>query len=210
MNGVVTVNGKIDEDEALEIKQKIKDSVTSDGGGIAVMEGSMEFKPISISSADAQLLESRKFSVLEIARFFGVSPVKLFDIQATTFNNIENSQLAFLTDTIRVWAEKIENEFQRKLYRPSERKYIKPQFNTDALLRTDMLTQADFMNKTFMIGGWTVNEIRKKIGNPIYEHENANIPYVQSSMLNITKEPDFKNLTDNNNKNLKNNNDTSK
>ena len=185
MSGIMQVNSSLDDKQASDIKNGFRNALTADGGGIMVIGGDMEFMPISISSADAQLLETRKFSVLEIARFFGVSPTKLFDTSASTYSNIENSQLAFLTDTVSIWCEKIENEFIRKFYRPSERVFLKPTFDVMALLRADMLTQADYMSKLFMVGGYTTNEIRKKINNPVHESDRANTPFIQSSMLPI-------------------------
>lgn len=200
MSGIMQVNSALDDTQASEIKLGFRNALTSDGGGIMVIGGDMEFMPISVSSADAQLLETRKFSVLEIARFFGVSPVKLFDTSSTTYSNIENSQLAFLTDTVSIWCEKIENEFVRKFYRPSERVFLKPTFDVMALLRADMLTQSSYMAALFNVGGYTVNEVRKKVGNPVFENERANTPFVQSSMLPLDYDFTATNKQDNNTK----------
>lgn len=200
MSGIMQVNSALDDTQASEIKLGFRNALTSDGGGIMVIGGDMEFMPISVSSADAQLLETRKFSVLEIARFFGVSPVKLFDTSSTTYSNIENSQLAFLTDTVSIWCEKIENEFVRKFYRPSERVFLKPTFDVMALLRADMLTQSSYMAALFNVGGYTVNEVRKKVGNPVFENERANTPFVQSSMLPLDYDFTATSKQDNNTK----------
>lgn len=203
LSGLLKVNSKLDDGQAAEIQAAWRKTLSGETGtpnGIVVIEGDLDFQPVSISPADAQMLESRQFSVLEIARFFGVPPVKLFDISATTYSNIEQSQLAFLTDTISPLLEKIECEINRKLYRPSERKYMNVQFDVSALIRTDMAAQAEYYNKMFMVGAYTINEIRKKVGNPVIDMEKANIPYIQSSMLDINTEFTPTSKQDNNSK----------
>nr|DAQ01242.1 MAG TPA: portal protein [Caudoviricetes sp.] len=49
----------------------------------------MNFHSISINPVDSQLLETREYSVVEICRFFGVSPVKAFDLSKSSYNTIE-------------------------------------------------------------------------------------------------------------------------
>ena len=55
-------------------------TVTGTPNGVAVLEGNMDFQPITVNPSDAQLLETRQFNVIDICRFFGVSPVKAFDL----------------------------------------------------------------------------------------------------------------------------------
>lgn len=197
LSGLLKVNSKLDDGQAAEIQAAWRKTLSGETGtpnGIVVIEGDMEFQPVSISPADAQMLESRQFSVLEIARFFGVSPIKLFDTTASTYSNVENAQLSFLTDTISPLVEKLENEFNRKLFRPSESKFMECRFDVAQLLRADLMTQADYYSKLFNIAGFTPNEIRKKLGNPTVNDSNADKLYIQSSLLPI--DYDFK-LKDN-------------
>ena len=57
----------------------------------------MEFKPITVNPSDAQLLETREFNVIDICRFFGVSPVKAFDLSKSSYSTVEATNLSFLT-----------------------------------------------------------------------------------------------------------------
>ena len=59
-------------------------SITGTPNGVAVMEGNMTFQPITVNPSDAQLLETRQFNVIDICRFFGVSPVKAFDLSKSS------------------------------------------------------------------------------------------------------------------------------
>ena len=155
--------------KAEELKQSFRDAFNPDSGnpnGLAILEGGMEYVPVTIKPSDSQLLETRKFNVVDVCRFFGVSPQKAFDIGGTTYSNIENAQLAFLTDTLTPLLEKIENEFHRKLFLPSERSSIELKFDISILLRADSASQADYFTKMHNIGGLTTNEIRQKLNQP--------------------------------------------
>lgn len=200
LSGILKVQSKLDEGQAAEIQSAWRKTLNSDTGspnGIVVMEGDMDFQPISVSPAEAQMLESRQFSVIDIGRFFSVSPHKLYDTGSNSAGNVEQENLSFLTETLTPLITKIEGEFNRKLFRPSERKTLSVQFNIDDFLRGDLLTQADYYSKLFMIGGYTTNEIRKKVGNKPSAIPNANTPFIQSSMLPVDFDFRRKDTTDN-------------
>lgn len=190
LSGILSVEGKLTPDKA----QNIKDSwaaafnVTAGlPGGIAVMEKGLEFKPVTVNPKDAQMLETRQYNVVEICRFFGVSPSKVFDSNNLTYSNIEAFQLGFLTDTISPLDSKIENEFNRKLFRPSEREKVKLNLSIKELLLSNSDSKANYLSKMFATGGYTVNEIRKELGLPAFDHENADEPLTQVNMQLISK-----------------------
>ena len=133
--------------------------------------------------SDAQLLETREFNVIDICRFFGVSPVKAFDLSKSSYSTVEATQLAFLTDTLNPLLEKIELEFERKLYKPSERNSIDVRFDTSSLLRADKASQASYYNTLFQIGAITPNEIRKALDlEPL---ENGDKSFVQVNVQTL-------------------------
>ena len=169
MAGILQTEGKLTKEKA----QGIKDSwaaafnITSgQPGGLAVMESGLTFIPVTINPKDAQMLETRQFNVVEICRFFGVHPSKVFDNANLTYSNIESFQLGFLTDTISPWDAKIEAEFNRTLLRPGKRLKTKLNLNIDDLLRANMDSTANYVSKMFQCGQYTVNEVRAKIGHP--------------------------------------------
>ena len=188
MSGILTSMGKLTKEKADAIKKSWSDAfnITSGNpGGIAVMESGLEFKPVTVNPKDAQMLETRQFNVVEICRFFGVSPSKVFDSNNLTYSNIESFQLGFLTDTISPIDSKIENEFNRKLLPPLQRRMTKINLNIEELLRANLDARANYVNKMFQSGGFTVNEVRKAAGNPKYDNPNADKPLVQINMQTI-------------------------
>jgi len=188
--GIISVEGKLTPDKAEKIKASWSLAFNTDSGspgGIAVMEKGLDFKQLTMSPEDSQLLQTRQFNVVEIARFFGVSPSKLFDSANQTYSNVEAFQLGFLTDTISPLDTKIENEFNRKLFKPSVREKTKLNLNIDELMRANMDTKANYLSKMFQAGGYTVNEIRAELGLPAFQDENSNQPLVQVNMMPISK-----------------------
>jgi len=187
MSGILSapIGMKLTKDKGDAIKQSWADAfnITSGNpGGIAVIEGGLHFEPVTVNPKDAQMLETRQFNVVEICRFFGVSPSKVFDNANLTYSNIESFQLGFLTDTISPLDAKIEAEFNRKLLRPSLRLKTRLNLNIEELLRANLDAKANYVSKMFQAGGYTINEVRHETGMPKYGHENADKPMVQINM----------------------------
>jgi HK97 family phage portal protein len=164
--GIIAVEGHLNDAQANAIQKKWQERFTAQTGtpnGVVAIQGNMKFQPVTVNPADAQLLETRKFNVVDICRFFGVSPVKAFDLSNSSYSTVEATQLAFLTDTLAPLLEKIELEFGRKLYRPSERRRIEVKFDTSVLLRADKSSQAAYYNSLFQVGAISPNEIRRSL-----------------------------------------------
>ena len=160
----------------------------NDRNGIAVLDGNWSFQELSISPADAQLLESRKFNVIDIARFFGVPPTKLFDNVGVNYNSLEMSQLAFLTDCIQPLLVKIEQEFECKLFNRGERSKYEVKFDTTMMLRTDKTSLANYYNTMFNMGVYSPNEIRKSLDMTAIEGGDQHVAQVNLTTLeNIAK-----------------------
>ena len=160
--GILKVQSTLTGKQKVDLKtswQPAFSPTTGTPNGVAVLEGNMDFQPITVNPADAQLLETRQINVIDICTFFGVSPVKAFDLSKSSYSTVEATQLAFLTDTLSPLLEKIELEFERKLYKPSERSRIDVRFDTSVLLRADKQSLANYYNTLFNIGVVSAYEI---------------------------------------------------
>ena len=190
MSGIVQVEGRITPEKAALMKaawntafSPYRDGTTP--GGIAVMEAGTTYTPISMDPASAQLLESRKWNVTEVARLFGVSPAKLFSQENLAYNSLEHNNIDFLQTTLRPWLEKIENELARKLFRPSVRSTEVAKFNEDGILRADLETKAAYLSKVIDAGLMTLNEGRKQLGLP--SMKNGDVIIVKSGNQPLDK-----------------------
>jgi HK97 family phage portal protein len=99
---------------------------------------------LSLSADDSQLLEARKFQVIDIARAFGVPPHLIGETSASTSwgSGIESMGLGFVRFTLQPYLVRIEQEINRKLF-PSSAKYF-VEFNRDALMEGDSIGQANY------------------------------------------------------------------
>ncbi|WP_345993755.1 phage portal protein [Sulfurimonas sp. HSL-1716] len=106
-----------------------------------ILEDGYTFTPITISNKDGQFIESRKFTKAEIASIFRVPPHMINELDKATFSNIEQQSIDFVTNAIRPWCIRIEQETKRKCFTATEKKSYYVKFNMGALLRGDTLTR---------------------------------------------------------------------
>ena len=185
LSGVVTVNHVLTQSQKDDFLRKWNAKMAGGGNSVALLEADMDYKPISVNPADAQLLETRKYSSVDICRFFGVSPQKVYDMSAASYASVEISQLAFLTDTLQPLLYKIELEFERKLFLPKDKfKYV-VSFDTSVILRTDKGALAEYYTKMYNLGVLTTNDIRKQLDlEPVDKGDQV---FIQSNLVPIDK-----------------------
>lgn len=131
---------------------------------IFVAEEGMVYKQLSIKNNDAQFLESRKFEIEEIARWFNLPPHKLKHLEKASFNNIEHQGLEYYQDGIHPWTTRIQEAINFSFFSDYEDDFC--EFLFDSLLITDTKTRYEAHNLAVM-GGW-------KSGNEVRELENLN------------------------------------
>jgi HK97 family phage portal protein len=125
----------------------------------AILEEGMEWKSIGIPPGDAQFLETRKFQVSDIARWYGLPPHKLADLDRATFSNIEHQSIEVVVDTLTPWATRWEQEANYKLFRRNRGQYYS-KLALNALMRGDSKSRAEFYREMSNLGAFSVNEIR--------------------------------------------------
>lgn len=186
LSGVVSINRvltKQQKKDFLESWYKMTDPVTGKPNGVAIMEADMDYKPITVNPEQAQLLETRKYAVEDICRFFGVSPVKAYDLSKSSYSTIEATQLAFLSDTLQPWLTRLELELWRKIFLPGEKYRYEVKFNTAKIIRTDKTALADWYTKLYQLGVLCANDIRRDLDfEPIDGGDQA---FVQSNLVPI-------------------------
>lgn len=128
-------------------------------GKTAILEEGMTFQTLNMTALDAQFLESRKFSVAEIARIFRVPPHKIADLERSTNNNIEHQSLEFVTDTMMPWLVRWEQAILRDLISDPTQHFVK--FRVQALMRGDAISRSKFYVSMLQNGVMSPNEVRE-------------------------------------------------
>lgn len=123
------------------------------------LDQEMEFEPLSVAPEDAQLVDLRKLSAIDICRLFDVPPHLAFDLDRATFSNIESQGREFLTYGLMAHIVQMEQEADRKLLtRGWGGLYTK--LNVNALVRADIEKRAAFYQLMLNSGAMNINEVR--------------------------------------------------
>lgn len=159
-----------DQQEALREAFVAKYAGNGPSGVPLVLTEGLEIQELSMTAADAQLLESRKWQVVDIARAFGVPPFMIGEMEKTTSwgSGIEQMYIGFVRGTLRSHIKRIQPELNRKLW-PTRQKTL-VEFDTFELTAGDAVSQADYFSKA--LGGtqnpaWmTQNQVRQRLNMP--------------------------------------------
>lgn len=174
------------ESEVEELRAKIgaKYGGVQNVGKPLVLFGGAEAKALSISPDDAQLLDSRKFSVEEVARIYGVPPWMIGHNEKTTSwgSGVEAMGSGFVRYTLRRHLHAITNEFNRKLYRRGN-KFCK--FDTSELEQPTFKEYTEALRAGLGRAGerpiFTQNEARSRFDLPPVEGGDSIEPLANAS-----------------------------
>lgn len=156
-----------------EQKRLIKDAWLAQVGGSGnaglPFATTAEVQKISFTAQEAQMLEARKFQVIDIARAFGVPPFMIGETEKTSAwgTGIEQMGKGFVRFTLSPHMIAIEQEVTRKLFR-SSRFFV--DFDEESLARGDMKSLGDWYRQA--IGGsqgpgfMKPNEVRRRLSLP--------------------------------------------
>lgn len=163
-NAVITRDEIFTKDQRRQIKEAIEDGMMTSkvGGSIRLLEGGMKYQQLSLSPEDAQLLETRHYSVEDLCRWFGMNPAMIG--HGTAVSNWgtgrEQINLAFLQYVLRAYTKRLEQGITKWLLKPEERRRLYAEFSVEGLLRADSAGRAAFFSSASQNGWMTRNEIR--------------------------------------------------
>jgi HK97 family phage portal protein len=163
-SGILKHPGRLSDEAYDRLKKSwAEQSGGKKSGSTSILEEGITYESVNVEPEALQFLQSRQFGVLEIARFLGVPPTKLFDVTAATYSNVENSNLEVATDTLDSWATNLEMEADVKIlnYRYGGRF---TDIDLYAIFRGDMQTRSAYFKSMIGIGAMTPNQIRAREG----------------------------------------------
>jgi HK97 family phage portal protein len=141
------------------------------GGGDVLMPFGMDYQSLAMKPEEVEFLQAGNFSVATIARWFGVPPHKLYDLDRATFSNIEHMGIEFTQDSMDPTLVKIEAEYNTKLFQlPVEiKRGYYTEFNRNAYVRTDLLTRTQAYAAQIHSAQLTPAEARTMENKPFME-----------------------------------------
>lgn len=129
-----------------------------------ILTEGLDIKELTMSAVDQQLLESRQWQVIDIARALGVPPHMIGEMTKSSSwgSGIEQMGIGFVKYTLAPHLKRIKGELNRKLFR-TDRYFT--EHNTDGLMAGDSKAQAEYFAKALGgpgAQGWmSVDEVRR-------------------------------------------------
>lgn len=152
----------VEKERARKVGQHFQDS---NGGGnagkIGVLVGGAELQTIAVSQKDSQWLESKQFTVVEVARIYGVPPHLVADASNSTSwgSGLAEQNTTFGQFTIQPTTARIEEGHNRLLV-TAGLPDVRNKLNIDAKLRATPHQRAETTNVQIANRSLTINEAR--------------------------------------------------
>lgn len=126
-----------------------------------------------VNNQQSQFLEARSYQDKAICQVFGVPQIKAGITDAAHYNNVEQENQSFITDTIRPWCVQWEQTLNWKLLSARERNRYFFEFDLNGLMRGDHASRAAFYKTMFEGGFINRNEVRRSENfNPVEGGDN--------------------------------------
>lgn len=165
--GILSVDGKLSPDQYKDLRRWITENFEGRDNAYrtAIMDNGAKWIPAVMNGVDAQHLETRRFQIEEICRFFRVMPIMVgYSDKAATYASAEQMFLAHVVHTLAPWYERIEQSIDVNLLSDQERAaghYAK--FTEEGLLRGSLKDTKDYLLGLVNGGLMTTNEGRSKL-----------------------------------------------
>lgn len=197
--GFLSYEGVMGEEQKKANRESWQKQVDS---GTPILSGGFKYTPIILPPGDAQYIESRTFSKGDILGIFRVPPIFIQDYERATFSNAEQSELIFVKHTIMPLVIQAEQECNRKLFGPINKKKSNPlyvKFNLNGLLRGDMAAREKFYSSMLGKAVFSPNDVLKF--EDMDGYEGGDRKYIQAGFIPVDKVDEFissKSMTPNN------------
>jgi hypothetical protein len=184
---VLTIDKLLKPEQREQIRAAFADLQQGSGDPLRVLEAGMTYQQVSMNPKDVQLLETRRFQIEDIARFFGVPSVLINDTAASTTwgSGIQQIVEGFYKLGLRPYLERYESAIRNSLLSIDDKRNYEFEFDFGALLRGDEQTRYQTYKEAIMSGFKTINECRQREGlEPI---SGGDVAYLQAQMTPITQ-----------------------
>lgn len=159
--GVLQTEQRLTQAQADSLSQRWKDKRTGlqSAHGTVVLDKGAKFTQLNINPDDAQFLESRRFQVVEVCRWFGLPPFLMFETEKSTSwgTGLEQQALGWVKIDLLPELTAVEQRVTKHVLRPSA---VYAHYNVEGLLRGDTAARAAFYKAMWEMGAYSTNEIR--------------------------------------------------
>lgn len=163
VGGIIEYPEVLSDTDLEQYKKDIHKEYTglSQSARLLFLEQGAKFQKVSNTPEESQMLETRKFQVEEVARFYNVPLHMIGDLDHATFSNIEQMSLNYVIYTLRSYLVRIERAIIAQLLTQFDRQMLFPKFSIEGLLRGDYKSRMDGYAVARQNGWMSANDIRE-------------------------------------------------
>lgn len=155
-----------------------------------ILEGGVDFKSVSLTMRDAEMILNRRFNIEEICRWVGVPPIIIghsSDGQTMWGTGVSAIMQSWYTLGLRTDLKRIEQAISKRILTPAQRLKYSVKINYEDLLRGDTAARSAFYVAMLNAGVMTINQVRKLEGWPpidggdVARMQMQNVPITEAS-----------------------------
>ena len=162
VGSVLETDNKLSDQAFNRLKQDMDDRTgTENAGKNMILEEGLTYRPIGMSQADAEFIETRKLTSNEICKFFGVPPHMVGDVDKSTSwgKGIEEQTIGFVTYTLQPYVVHCQQRADKSLLSKQETD-LYTDMDLKSLLRGDLKTRFEVYKGMVQFGIYSANEVR--------------------------------------------------
>ena len=170
VNGAIETPDKLSKEQYDTLRQNMRAFSTPEGRkkfGLMILQAGATLKNSTIPNQTSQMIESRKFSDIQICQILRISPHIIYQLDSQKLANVQQMGADVVRYSLTPWATKIQDEINRKLFTEEEQNqgfYFA--LDMENLLRGDSGTLSTQMMTEVNGGMRTVNEARRVLNLP--------------------------------------------
>jgi HK97 family phage portal protein len=131
-----------------------------------VMPFGFHRKQVEVRNDTAQLVETRRFQLAEVARCYRVPQYLIGDLSDVRHSTVEQQAIDFVTFSLLPWCRRWEMACRRDLVVDDKQYFC--QFDLNSLMAGDYAARSQFIREMANLGALDIDEIRAQIGyNPL-------------------------------------------
>lgn len=189
--GVLTIDRVLTPKQREDLRANFKEvhENVDNAHKLFVLEAGMKYQQVQLDPEALQMIETRRFSTKDVARFFGVPAFLINESEGSTSwgTGLEQQMLGFYNLTIRPYTLRIAAQLRSKLIPLAQQRRRKLAYDFDELLAVDMRAKADYYAKLVANGIMTRNEVRDRLLLARHTDTQADALTAQSAMVPLSK-----------------------
>lgn len=197
LSGILKTEQRLEQPQAdaLQARWRAKMAGLGSAHDVAVLDSGASFQSLTMPNDEAQLLESRRFQITDLARFFGVVPFLMYETEKSTSwgTGLEQQATGWVKfDLHPRWLAPTEQRISRELLLSGQ--YAK--YKVEGLLRGDSTARAEFYRTMREVGAFSANDIRELEDLPPVEGGDSHLQPLNMAPLGSENDPSNEGTSD--------------